>query len=134
MRALVCVVMACAVMCLMAGTVQAASPLDTLAAGLTYVQPMDDSQGGFAVLSVSVQPLLVEKPDSLTLETAPQYILSQLTLDLLIEGESMTPGISIPLQSVAVSLLASVPIRAGVTHAHGEWCWYVTGDITRKEF
>ena len=51
MRGLVCAV-ACVALCAVAGSVQA-GPLDTLSAGLTYVQPFDRDEGGFAALTVT---------------------------------------------------------------------------------
>ena len=128
-----CCALVCLVACIVTGIAQA-GPLDTLAAGLTYAQPMDDSKGGFAALTVTMQPLIVEEPDALTLATAPEYVLSKLTLDLLIEGEAITLGVSLPLETIATSLAESIPVRLGITYAHDTWCWYISGDLMRKEF
>ena len=119
----------CVVLCVGMGVAQA-GPLDTLTAGLTYVQPFDSDAGGFAALSVSLRPLPLEEPDALTLKNAALYIGSRLTLDLLVEADDISLGVSLPLQTI----YGDMDVRLGFTYAHGEPCWYVAGDIVRKEF
>ena len=123
------VALVCVMLCVVVGTAQA-GPLDTLTAGLTYVQPFDHDAGGFAALSVSMRPIPVAEPTTLTLRSAPQYLLSRVTLDLLVEADDLSLGVSMPLET----LYGQTEIRVGVTYAHGEPCWYVAGDIMRKEF
>ena len=124
-----CCALLCVVICMAVGSAQA-GPLDTLTAGLTYVQPFDTDEGGFAALSVSMRVMPVQEPDALTLRTAPQYMLSRLTLDLLVEADDLSLGVSLPLET----LYGQTEVRLGLTYAHGMPCWYVAGDILRKEF
>ena len=117
------------VLCVVVGSAQA-GPLETLGAGLTYIQPFNQDAGGFAALSVNMRPIPTAEPDAVTLKSAPQYFLSRLTLDLLIEADDLSLGLSLPLEN----LYGQTEVRLGIAYAHGLMCWYVAGDLVRKEF